>query len=137
MRFSIIFLFAAILIFSKSLSAQTHQYVYKNPKDSTRNCYLKVIPAGQPKGLLVFPTLTLLRFLDSKTFTIHRLAQEQGILTLFIGLGSLQLYFNDSALGYYDDIIHEVMIEHGIPKDKFVIGGLSMHGVGAMKFAMY
>lgn len=120
-----------------STSAQSHEYVYKDLADSTHNSYLKIIPKGAVKGILVFPCTRLTKDLDSERFTIHRVAQKEGILTLFIALGKLEFYFDDQMLQHYDEIIHEVMEDHNIPSDKLVMGGLSTHGHGAMKYSMF
>lgn len=137
LRFHVFVLCISCFFSGHPAIGQSSKQTCLQEEDSLSRCYLQVIPEGQPKGILVIPCTRLPKDLDSKTFTIHRVAQARGILTLFVGLDKLELYFDDSALDYYDDVIHAVMTEHGIPKDKFVIGGLSSKGTGAMKYSIY
>ncbi len=106
--------------------------VYKNPKDSTSNFYIKTIPNGPVKGLLVIENAQL-----SDRAKIS--AYNMGIMTLTATpvSNSLDLLIGDKPLDTLDNLIAEVINYYHIPANKIVIGGMSAEGTGAVRYVQY
>ncbi len=106
--------------------------VYKNPKDSTFDCYIKTSPKGKIHGLLVIENGQL-------TNTAKLMAYNMGIMTLTVYPVSnpLDMLTGEKPLNIIDSLIAEVVAEHDIPANKIVIGGMSVEGTGAMRYVQY
>ncbi len=135
---------AIILLFlgfySLESNAQKLEYHYRDASDSSRNCYLKYIPTDTPiKGLFVRDYSRLPDASRKSPYRYIDLALENGYIVLITVTSSYfpELYFDDKGPALLDDIIHEVLTDHDLPKDAFVIGGLSASGTRALRYGQY
>lgn len=133
------FLVTLLLCLAALSRAQTAEYVYRDPADSSANCYLKILPKGKPIGLIVRDFSALPDTAKTPNSRFHLLAAEKGIMTVFTvtSKAPLELYFDDTAPSLLDDIIHEVVVQHEIPADAIFIGGISASGTRALRYAEY
>lgn len=131
------------LLFSYLTTAQEYEYVYKNPEDSTYNCYLTITPPDsiEVKGLLVRDYSSLPSLPSNKPYPYkwRDLALENGLIVLYTVSSSYfpELYYQDEAPQRLDEIIHEVVEKHKISKEYIFIGGISASGARAMRFAQF
>lgn len=104
-------------------------------KDSTTLFYEKIVPPGKPIGALVILGGTYDLIPDiKKQITLHTLAIQKNLLVIFpsINYGTTKLYPEYQLL---DTIFKQVVMQHGIPRDKFIIGGFSGGGMLALRYA--
>ena len=129
-----------LLTLSFSSYGQRYEYVYKNPMDSSFNCYLKVIPETENIRGLVIRDYTHLPDTSKKSpYQLTKLCIEAELMTLYTST-SLQfpeLFTSDSIMERLDDIIVEVVNEYNIPKNNIFIGGMSSSGTRALRYAQY
>ena len=122
-----------ILFFFIQISfGQTSYVVFRNPKDSSQNLYIVRPPKAVIKGVLVLNDRALS---DSSKMK----AYETGILTLTIvpTSNSLDNLMSDAILLRVDEMIKEVLSKYKIQDDKFIIGGMSAAGTGAIRYAQF
>lgn len=109
--------------------------LYINDEDSTMLYYLKLIPPGDVKGaIVIFPsggetTEDLL-----KQITIPSLAYEKGIATIIpsINWGTEN---RTEEIELLNTIFTEIIRVHKIPKENFILGGLSNGGMISLIYA--
>ncbi len=121
---------------------QQTEYVYRNPADSTYNCYLTVLPAsGVVKGLIVRDYSSLPKVKGNRPYPYKwkKMALENGIAILYTVSSTFfpELCYNDSNLMLMDEMINEVVARHAIPKQNIFIGGISASGARALKYAQF
>lgn len=134
-----LFLLLLTCIFYLFTSAQNHEYVINNPGDSTYNCYLKVIPEGEIKGLLVRDYSKLPDITKKSPYKWEELALSNGLMVLYTSTTKTypELYLYNGPMDLLDNLINEVVVKHNIPKDKIVIGGMSSSGTRAVRYTQY
>lgn len=133
-------LLLSIILFRFSVFAQNHEYVYRNPADSSFNCYLKVFPETESiKGLIVKDLSGLPDMAKPSSYKITDLSSMVGFMTLITCTSTQfpELFTSDSDMVLLDEIIHEVIEKHKIPKENIFIGGMSVSGTRALRFAQY
>jgi len=133
-------LFLLFFLAARLSIAQTWEYVYRDPKDSTLNCYLKFTPAsGTVNGLIVRDYSALPDTAKASPFRLQQLAAEKGIMTLYTVTSGFfpEMYYDDSSPALLDEIIREVMTMHRIPAQNLFIGGMSASGTRALRYAQY
>ena len=111
------------------------EIVYRT-KDLTENFYLALIPEGQPKGLLVI--LPGFGTLPRAVLTETRLpfkAQSVGYLVVIPYLAVDTDCSDDLSQRRLISLIPEVIAKYRIPNNRFVIGGHSIGGNGALLYA--
>lgn len=109
--------------------------LYINDEESTELYYLKLIPKGKIKGaIVVLPsggetTQDLL-----KQISIPRLAFDKGIATIIpsINWGTEDRNVEIETL---NTIFKEIIQKHNIPKENFILGGLSNGGMISLIYA--
>ncbi|KGL62701.1 hypothetical protein [Polaribacter sp. Hel1_85] len=109
--------------------------LYINDGESTELYYLKLIPKGIIKGAIVIlpsggeTTKDLL-----KQISIHKLAFDKEIATIIpaINWGTEDRNVEIETL---DIIFKEIIEKHNIPKDNFILGGLSNGGMISLVYA--
>jgi hypothetical protein len=118
---------------------QKLERVYLNPKDSTANMYIAVIPDGRPIKAFMF---LLDGFgADPKDILLQtelpKYAAKQGILTILPVLKTGSLYFGvDSASQQsLNSQIETVITKYYLQGKDFYIGGFSIGGSCAVKYA--
>jgi hypothetical protein len=112
--------------------AQKPVYVYRNFKDSTQNFYVVRPPAAQVIGAVVL----INRGLSDST---KKKAYAKGVLLMTAVLAENYLDFltDDHILERLDSMINEVTVKYKVPAGKIVIGGMSVAGTAAIRFAEY
>ena len=131
----------SLLFIQGLLWAQTHlEYVYKNPLDSTYNCYLKVYPEKTPlKGLIIRDYTHLPDATKKSPFKFTDLAVKNGFMVLYTSTSPVfpELFLSDEAAFLLDEMVNEVVVEHKIPKGKVFMGGFSASGARALRFVQF
>jgi len=99
--------------------------------------YSVITPPGKAKGLIVFIpgfTQTAKGLLSEIEF--HNIAYLYGLSTVIIPCGS-KLYADGDVVKDLNDAITRVMSDHEIPKNKVILGGFSIGGSIALRYAEY
>lgn len=128
------------IIISLKVSGQKHEYVYRNPTDSSFNCYLKIFPNTKGiKGLIIRDYTNLPDATKKSRYRFPELTAKAGFMTLITNTSKQfpELYTHDSIIKLLDDIVHEVLLDHNIPKNNIFIGGISASGTRALRYAQY
>lgn len=118
--------------------AQKTTITFRNPKDSAVNYYMTVMPVGPPKGLLVLlPGFGGLPEGEYAETDIPKEAARQGLLTVIATLqqGFQSFYIDDTSQQTLSDIIHEVQTKNKLTGKKLYVGGFSLGGSGAVRYA--
>lgn len=109
--------------------------LYINDNKNTELYYLKYIPKTDIKGVLVVlpsggePTEDLIKQIE-----LPKLAAKNGIMTI---IPSINWGFENrtEAFLFLDQIFEEIINEYHVPKDKFILGGLSNGGMISIGYA--
>lgn len=132
------FLLLINALLSISVLAQQTILTYRTPRDSTANYYLTVMPVGQPKGLLVLlPGYgELPEYVYAET-DLPKEAARQGLVTVIVTLqqGYQSFYVDDASQQTLSDIVREVQTKHKLTDKKLYVGGFSLGGSGAVRYA--
>lgn len=109
--------------------------LYINDEESTELYYLKLIPKGKIKGaIVILPSggETIQDLLQQ--ISIPKLALNKGIATIIpsINWGTEDRKVEIETL---NSIFKEVVQEHNIPKENFILGGLSNGGMISLTYA--
>lgn len=129
-----------LLIFCSSVNGQNFEYVFRNPKDSTFNCYLKIFPETESiKGLIIRDYSNLPNSSRESPYQIVKLSSNAGMMTLITNTSRQfpELFTSDSTIKLLDEIVQEVVRQHNIPLDNIFIGGISSSGTRALRYAQY
>jgi len=129
-----------ILAISFSVSGQRFEYVYKNPADSTFNCYLKIFPETDSiKGLIIRDYSNLPDITKKSPYQLVQLSSKAGMMTLITNTSRQfpELFTSDTILRLLDEMVLEVVKQHDIPTDNIFIGGISSSGTRALRYAQY
>lgn len=129
--------FTALL--TLSLFGQKTETVYLDTKDSTVNMYIAVVPENQPiKAFMVLldgfgasPRDVLMQT------ELPAYAAKQGILTILPVLKTGPLYFgsDNASQQSLQDQISSIVSKYHLQEKNFYIGGLSIGGTCAVKYA--
>lgn len=117
------------------ISDQDTSNLYINDNDSTELYYLKLVPKSKPIGtVVIFPSggETIPDLL--KQIEIPHLAYNNNMLTLIpsINWGTETRLFEIEIL---NEIFKEIVEKYKVPKENFVLGGLSNGGMIALTYA--
>ena len=134
-------LFLILTVFVTTISyGQKLETVYLDPKDSTTNMYLAVIPEGSPikafmflmDGFGITPPRGLLQETELPVY-----AAKQGILTIIPILKTGGLYFGVDRASQQSlkDQIEQVSSKYKLQGKDFYIGGFSIGGSCVVKYA--
>jgi len=118
---------------------QKIETVYLDPKDSTVNMYIAVVPEGLPTTACMF-------LMDGfggspkdvpNQTTLPQYAARQGILTIIPTLKTGPLYFGTDSASQQSlkDLVEKVMSKYHLQGKDFYIGGFSIGGSCAVKYA--
>jgi len=133
-------LFVLFLIICQITFAQQYEYVYRNPADSSSNCYLKFFPKTDSiRGLIIRDYSSLFDAREKSPYQFTDLALEAGTLVLITNTSNQfpELFTADSSIKLLDEMIKEVIKEHQIPEKNIFIGGISSSGTRALRYAQY
>lgn len=119
------------------VSEQDPYYFYISDGDSTSTYYYKIIPKEKPIGVLtLFPSggETIENLL--KQITLHKRAYENNLLVIIpsFNWGTIQRV---PDIAFLDTIFKQVVTEHKVPKDKFVLCGLSNGGMISLTYGIH
>jgi hypothetical protein len=129
-----------LLAISSTLYGQRFEYVYKNPIDSSFNCYLKIFPETDSfKGLIIRDYSSLPDASKASPYQIVKLSLQAGMMTLVTNTSTQfpELFTSDSTIRLLDEMVREVVNQHNIPNDCIFIGGISSSGTRALRYAQY
>ena len=134
MTFLIVIVFVSTISFGQKLET-----VYLDSKDSTANMYIAVIPESRPIKAFMFlldgfgasPQGVLLQT------ELPKYAAKQGILTILPILKTGPLYFgiDSTSQQSLNNQIESVIIKYHLQGKDFYIGGFSIGGSCAVKYA--
>lgn len=136
----VLLLFGLVETTGNSAIAQNHEYVYKNPSDSSFNCYLKIFPKTDSiKGLIIRDYSNLPNISKKSPYQFWELSKQAGMMTLITNTSKQfpELFTSDSVLKILDDMVQEVVSQHKIPRNNIFIGGISSSGTRALRYAQY
>lgn len=127
------------ILFSLNLSAQKIERVHLNPSDTTTDSYIAVIPEGRPiKGFMFLLDGFGASPKDVLAQTaLPRYAAQQGILTIIPILKTGPLYFGSDNASQQSlrQQIEQVIGKYQVQGKPFYIGGFSIGGTCALKYA--
>ena len=135
---AVIFLSLPFLSYGQTISDQQREpeWVFRNESDSAANFYLVLRPMAEPKGLLVilpgfggFPSRTL----DETELPAK--AQRDGYLVVIPFLAPRTFYTDSISQHRLTTLIPEVLAKYNVPRRRFIIGGHSAGGNGALLYA--
>ena len=128
-----------ILIFSiKKPLRQASEVIYQNPKDTIANYYMIFKPKIQAKGLLILlPSFGETPEIASKETTIQDEANRMGLITVFPSLqyGNGSFYADSLSQGKLDTLILDLQKKYQLKDKPLYVGGFSLGGSGAVKYA--
>jgi hypothetical protein len=122
--------FLCVMLLFSGLDAFSQKKVFRNPNDTTQNCYQIFLPKTPVKGLIV---------VAYNNFVKPELATEQGlaIVSVYPSSEYLNTLFDTAVITLLDEMIVEICDAYQIPKSKVVVGGLSAGGTFAVRYAAY
>src|SRR3569833_3219563 len=105
---------------------------YKNAGDSTYDYYTKCLPKDSFLGLLVIENGKL-------TPQGQLAAYNEGVMTLTVmpAKSPLDMLTEIEPLNRIDSLVGEVIREYHLPQNKWLIGGMSVEGTGAIRYVQY
>lgn len=118
-----------------SLDIKDDWNLYLNDEESQELFYLKLIPKSKPIGALVIIPSGYEKVEDTlKQIDLHNRAVEQGLVVI---VPSINWGTNDRIQEFkiLNKIFRQIIEEYGVPKQKFILGGLSNGGMIAIKYA--
>jgi hypothetical protein len=121
-----------------STFAQTKELVYLNPQDSSSNYYLAFKPADQPKGLLLLLTsFGEIPQIAANETDIQIAATKAGLLSVFASLqyGTQSFFIDSLSQSTLKEFILEIQHQYKLSDKPFYLGGFSLGGSGAVKYA--
>lgn len=128
------------LLIAYSGYGQQYEYVYKNPADSSFNCYLKCVPqTGDIRGLVIRDYSNLPDVTKKSPYYLTDLCMEAGLIVLYTNTSNQfpELFTSDATMKVLDKMVTEVVKEHNIARNNIFIGGISASGTRALRFAQY
>lgn len=135
-----VLLLSFFLLFTVFVFGQKYEYVYKNPADSSFNCYLKEMPETDSiRGLIIRDFTSLPDTSVKSRYSFPRLSWELGMITLYTNTSTQfpELFAADSVIQLLDDMVLEVIQQHSIPEENIFVGGISASGSRALRYAQY
>ena len=135
-KFSVFFAFIFLWKFSIGQKVET---VYLNPSDSSSNLYVIIYPAKLPwKGYAFFIPGMFQKAKDVLTQTdLPKYAAQQGILTIIptFKTGIASFGIDTATQSSLLEMLNHVSDRHKVRDLKFYIGGFSIGGSCALKYA--
>ncbi len=130
-------LFVAAFFIALNSFSQKKEYTYRTNGDTTQNFYLTLIPEKEIKGLLIiFPGFGTMPEDMMKETKLPEKAAEKNFLVVIPVLDGWDTFYMDSlCMNRMDTLLQELHAKYNIPPDKFIIGGHSMGGAGAVLYA--
>ncbi len=118
-----------------TLDVKDQWNLYVNDGQSDELFYLKLVPKNKPIGALVILPSGYEKVEDTlRQIELHKKAVEQGLIVLVPSIN----WGNDDRIHEFkilDNIFAQIIQEYNVPKDKFILGGLSNGGMISIKYA--
>lgn len=132
-----LFYTAVFLFFASKGLAQKKVYTYRTANDTTQNFYYSLIPENKIEGLLlIMPGFGTLPEEMMKETKLPEKAVAKNYLVVIPVLDKWDtFYMDDLCMNRLDTLLKEIYAKHIIPENKFIIGGHSMGGTGAVLYA--
>ena len=131
--------FLLTISFSFNSFGQKIETVFFNPKDSTSNMYIAILPDSMPVKAFMFliPGLGQYPFYVLQQTDLPLYAAKNGILTIIPTFATGQLSFGIDSLTQQslNDMLKKVVDKYKLSGKDFYIGGLSIGGSTAVKYA--
>lgn len=109
--------------------------LYVNDGESTELYYLQVVPKEKVKGaVVIFPSGGETTDDLIKQIEIPQMAYKQGIVTIIPSI-NWGTETREIEIQLLDKIFKKAIDEHNIPKENFVLGGLSNGGMVSLSYA--
>ncbi|WKK76629.2 hypothetical protein QYS49_04875 [Marivirga salinae] len=122
-----------------NLCGQEMEKVYLDKNDSSRNCYTIIYPAEQDwKGyIIILPGFGQNAERVLEQTNLPKLTAQNGLLTIIPTLqdGVLSFGVDNSSQKSLENIIQDVKNTHYLEGQNFYIGGFSIGGSAAIKYA--
>ncbi len=137
MRLLLLFIFS---VYSNSLLAQKSIYKYRNSSDSTYNAYALLLPEdGEIEGLIIRDYSNLPDFSKKSPYQWSKIALEYKMAILITQTSNIfpELYYSEDGPSLLVEIVHEVVMEYGIPSNNLFIGGMSSSGTRALRYVQF
>ena len=131
-------LLSFIFLLAASLYAPAQQLLYLNPGKPTAGYYLSYQPEGEIKGLLLLlPGFGETPEAAAAETSIPATAVQQGLICILSGLpeGRSTFYIDSSSQAHLDRLIEALYDTYTLKGKKFYLGGFSLGGTGAVKYA--
>jgi pimeloyl-ACP methyl ester carboxylesterase len=137
-RFAVgLFLACAVLACGQktSINGESVTRVFRSG-DSTQNFYLALEPTTKPKGLLVIlPGFGTMPGGVLDETDLPSKARKDGYLVIIPYPAAGTMYYDSLSQSRLASLIPEVVKKYNVPKNKFIIGGHSAGGNGALLYA--
>ena len=103
-------------------------------EDSNNQFYMKLIPKGQPIGVLVIlpGAFELVRMIPQQ-ITLHKLAVNNNLIVVLPSLNQ-GIANHEKEHKFLDDVFKQIVEQYDVSKDKFVLGGFSGGGMIALSY---
>jgi hypothetical protein len=127
-----VFLFSAIPV-----NAQKKQYTYRTANDTTQNFYCSLVPEKEITGLLfILPGFGTMPEEMMQETKLPEKAVAKNYLVIIPVLDKWDtFYMDDLCMNRIDTLLKEIYSKYKIPENKFIIGGHSLGGTGAVLYA--
>jgi hypothetical protein len=133
------FLILTILLFAAPSYGQKVEFVYLNPADSTLNRYIIVYPSQVRLAGFMFliPSFGEAPQTVLTQTNLPSLAAQQGILTIIptFKTGPYSLGIDSATQASFVEMLDHVISRYKLKDKKFFVGGFSIGGSCAVKFA--
>lgn len=132
-------LISLLVLFCFGLQSQNMELVFRNPKDSSFNCYLKVWPDNDLRGIIIRDYSSLPDTSRKSPYQFVNLAMKHGLMILYTNTTNYfpELFYDDAGPSLLDEMLHEVMEKHPIPQNAIFIGGISASGTRALRYTQF
>lgn len=109
--------------------------LYLNDEQSDQLFYLRLVPKSKAIGVLVILPMAFEKVEDTlKQIDLHNKAVEQGLIVV---VPSINWGTEDRIKDFeiLDKIFAQIIDQYDVPKEKFILGGLSNGGMISIKYA--
>jgi hypothetical protein len=118
-----------------SVSKNDPSELYINDGNSTELFYYKFVPKNEIKGVLVIlPSGGEIIENTLRQITLYKIAVEKGIMVIVPSI-NWSSYNRDAEFNMLDKIFSEIVENHKVAKNKFIIGGLSNGAMISLTYA--
>ena len=129
--------FIFLLFINAKVFCQKTVYTYHIKNDSTQNFYLALVPEKKIKGLLIIlPGFGTMPDELIKETDLPQKAVEKNFLVVIPVLDKWDTFYMDTlCVKRFDSLVDELHSKFKIPANKFILGGHSIGGTGAVLYA--